>query len=217
MTNKIEVIPAILESDLIKIQEKVKLVEPYIKMIHLDIMDGQFVPNKTFNQPEQLSKLKTSCRLEAHLMIKEPIKQIDSWLKTKVKKIIFHYEAVSNKSVIPTLINQIKASGKQVGIAINPATPTESLIPYLNTVNLVLFMAVNPGFAGQQFDQSVLTKISKLRKEFPELPIEVDGGINLETSKQAVEAGATIFIANSYIFKNQNIKEAIERLQNLAS
>lgn len=213
MTVKIKVLTSLIETDLESIKQKIALVEPYLDLVQIDVMDGIFVPNVTINNPEKFKQLKVSCNLEYHLMIAEPARQINGWLQLDSKNIFFHYEAVKDRAEILPLIKLIQASGKGAGLAINPKTEFLAIEPYLSVVDLVMCLTVEPGFSGQRFDPSVLPKIKAIRQKYPNLPIEVDGGINPETGKLAVEAGATILNANSFIFTSKNIKAAIDSLR----
>lgn len=198
---QIEIIPTILVKSFSEVKQRIKQVENFVNWVQLDIMDGVFVDNETWNKPSDLKGFKTRVRLEAHLMIEKPEEVIDEWLEV-VDRVIVHYEATNNIS-----------EGKRIGLAINPETSIDVVKPFLNNLDLVLCMTVNPGWGGQEFQQGTLDKIKALRKLWPDGNIEVDGGINPETAKKTIKAGANLICAGTYIFKSKNIKEAIEKLK----
>lgn len=223
----IEIIPTIIAKDFQELQEKIKKVEPYVDWIQLDVMDGKFVPNATWNNPEDLKKLPTKTKFEVHLMIIKPEEKIDQWKKSGVKRIIFHFESTKHSEEI---IRKIKKAGLEAGIAINPQTSIEVLDPFLevanfglgegqinlaNLIDLVLIMTVQPGQGGQRLLEETLPKIKSLRAKYSDVKIEVDGGINLETAPKVIQAGANILAAGSAIFKSNNIRQTIEAFKNL--
>ncbi len=205
----IEIIPTILAKSFKEIKERIRKVENYINWAQLDIMDGKFVNNETWNDSNDLKNFKTRAKLEAHLMIEKPEQKIDDWLEN-VDRVIVHYEASNN---IEDLIKKAKDKGKQIGLAINPETSIEAVNPFLKDLDLVLCMTVQPGWGGQEFKDEVLSKIKTLRMTWPDGNIEVDGGINPETSKKAINAGVNLICAGTYIFKSKDIKQAIESLR----
>jgi len=213
----IEIIPTIIPKDVEKIEEKVKLVEPYVEWVQLDIMDGEFVNNTTWpytagkNNPSDLKNLKTNLNLEAHLMINNPEQVIDQWINSGVKRIIFHYESTNKHKEI---IEKIKEAGLETGLAINPETSIEVIDKFIENLDLILIMTVNPGFGGQDFLNESVDKIKQLREKYKDVNIEVDGGINLETAQLVIKAGANILISGSAIFKSNNIKQTIWTLKN---
>jgi len=205
----IEIIPTILVKSFKEIKERIRKVENYVNWAQLDIMDGKFVNNETWNDSNDLKNFKTRAKLEAHLMIEKPEQKIDDWLEN-VDRVIVHYEASNN---IEDLIKKAKDKGKQIGLAINPETSIEAVNPFLKDLDLVLCMTVQPGWGGQEFKDEVLSKIETLRMIWPDGNIEVDGGINPETSKKAINAGVNLICAGTYIFKSKDIKQAIENLK----
>ena len=207
----IEIIPGIISKDFEGIEEKAKLVEPYIDWVQLDIMDGRFVDNTTWNNPSDLKKFKTNLKLEAHLMINNPEEFINDWIESSVKRIIIHYESTDKHKEI---IERIKASGLETGLAINPETSIGVIDEFIEDLDLILIMTVNPGFGGQGFLNESVDKIKQLREKYKNVNIEVDGGINLETAPLVIKAGANILISGSAIFKSNNIKQTIWTLKN---
>lgn len=206
---KVKISASILSADFGKLNEEIKSVEPYVDLIHVDVMDGHFVPNLTIGS-EVVSKLKSEKPLECHLMIENPDEFVDAFAKAGAKCIIVHQETCPD---LAQTIQHIKELGCYAGVSINPATPVAVLKDILDYVDMVLLMTVNPGFGGQAFIESVLDKISELRGRSPLLDIEVDGGINKDTAKLAVKAGANILVSGSYIFKAKDRKKAIETLK----
>lgn len=212
----IEIIPAIIAKNFKELKEKVEMVAPYVKWVQLDIMDGKFVPNETWDNPEDLGREEFAVSFEAHLMINEPEKHVEKWIDAGVKRIIFHIEATSDPDAV---IQACRNKKVEVGVAINPKTPIESVEPLLksnssSTLDMVLVMAVNPGFGGQEFIASVIPKIRALRHLHPHLTIRVDGGMNPKTAREAVAAGANAIVAGSYIFRSADIRKSIDELKN---
>jgi ribulose-phosphate 3-epimerase len=206
---KIKIAPSILSADFGKLNEEIASVEPYSDLLHVDVMDGHFVPNITIGPPI-VKCIKTSLPLDCHLMIDNPDDFIEAFVKAGADNITIHQETCPH---LNRSIQKIKALGVKAGVSINPATPIEMIEEELEDVDLVLIMSVNPGFGGQEFIESSLGKIAALRELVPDLDIQVDGGINAETAKLCVEAGANILVAGSYIFKSKDRKKAIESLR----
>ena len=208
----IQVIPTIIAKDFQELQEKIKKIELYVEWAQLDIMDGDFVNNSTWRSPADLKNLETNLNLEAHLMINNLEEVLDDWISSGVKRIIFHYEATDKHEEI---IEKIKESGLEVGLAINPETSLEKIDDFIKKLDLVLIMTVIPGFGGQEFLEETLGKIKELRGDYKDVNIEVDGGINLESASKAVQAGANLLASGSVIFKSDNIEEIIKKLKNI--
>lgn len=214
---KLLIAPSILSADFGRLNEDIKTVEPYADMIHVDIMDGHFVPNITFGAPV-VSKMKSGRPMDIHLMIEHPENYLEDFAKAVSKAhgkradcyLTVHQEACTH---LHRVIQQIKKFGCRAAVALNPATPLYTIEPVLSELDMVLLMTVNPGFGGQEFISSVLPKIQALRKKAPRLHIQVDGGINNKTAKLAIKAGANILVAGSYIFGAKNRKKAIQNLR----
>jgi len=214
----IQIIPAIIAKDFQELQDKINKVEPYLEWAQLDIMDGKFVNNSTWpytagkNQPNELRNINTNLNLEAHLMVNNPEEAISDWINSGVKRIIFHYEATDKHREI---IEKIKKSRIEVGIALNPETPINVLDDFIKELDLVLVMTVNPGFGGQGFLNESVDKVKELREEYKNVKIEVDGGINLKTAPKVIEAGANILAVGTAIFKSNNIEQTIKEFKNI--
>ena len=179
--------------------------------IHFDVMDGKFVKDKTFDA-EFVKSLNTSpLKKDVHLMVKQPEKLVDKFIKAGASMISFHAEATKSPK---KLIEKIKSKGIMAGIAINPATTLPKIDKLLNEVDYVLVMTVKPGKPSQKLVKSTIKKVKSLRKKKPMLTIEVDGGINADTAHEVIEAGADILVAGSYIFKGPDPKIAVDILRN---
>ncbi len=215
---KIKISPSILSADFSQLGTEIKrLEEAGADLIHVDVMDGHFVPNLTIGPPV-IKALKKNCsiKFDVHLMISPVHKYIDAYSEAGADIITIHPEATEDLSAS---ISKIKDLGKKVGVSLNPETKVSVIINYLNQIDLVLIMSVNPGFGGQKFMPKVLEKIKELKKiqkkENIDFDIEIDGGINFENSKTAIEAGANILVSGTTIFKsnNGNIKKNIDLLK----
>ncbi|MBU0980411.1 MAG: ribulose-phosphate 3-epimerase [Nanoarchaeota archaeon] len=205
---KTEIIPAIIATNQEELDERIEKVSGHAEKVQLDIMDGKFVQNTSLYFD---FKLPQGPVYEAHLMVEQPEEWIEqNWEKADV--FIFHYESCKDARAA---ISLIKSKGKKAGLAINPETPVEEIEQYLSELDQVLVMTVNPGFYGSPFLPETLDKVRQLRKLNPEMDIEVDGGIALETAKDAYEAGANLLVCGSYIQKSDSPGNAIKYLKGL--
>ncbi len=209
--------PSILSMDFSKIPQQLHEVEKSpAKWLHVDIMDGHFVPNLTFG-PDFVKSLRvqTSLFLDIHIMVSDPVMFADIFIEAGADLITFHYEALEDSKAVLDLIRKIKSKGKKAGLSLKPSTPVQLLFPFLNELDLVLVMSVNPGFGGQAFMPEALVKVTMLRRQINLMEskclIEIDGGINQDTGTMALNSGVDVLVAGSYIFKN-NIGEAIKNL-----
>lgn len=210
------IIPVINTETFDEIERKIKLIEPFSKWVHLDAADGTFTKNTIWHNPEDLIGFKTSLNIEVHLMILKPEERIESWLLENTGRIIFNLESSKTPDFV---IEKCREKGIEVGVSIGPDTPWTQAQPFLKKANLIQVLAVYPGLAGQEFIEDSLDKIRHLRENCPDCGIEVDGGINPETAKKAVDAGADILVSASYIFGggDSEIKDRIENLKKAAS
>jgi ribulose-phosphate 3-epimerase len=178
--------------------------------VHVDVMDGHFVPNITFG-PNMVHSLRplTEKPLDVHLMISQPQAYIPQFIQAGADVVTFHLEAEGDPA---QTIQQIHAAGAKAGISVKPVTPVTALRPYLSQVDMVLIMSVEPGFGGQKFNPAMLEKVRWLKKEAPQLPVEIDGGINPDTIHAAAEAGVEIFVAGSAIVGKADYKAAVTAL-----
>ena len=215
---KIQISPSILSADFSQLGKEIKrLEEGGADMIHVDVMDGHFVPNLTIGPPViKALKKNTSMLFDVHLMISPVHKYIDAYSEAGADIITIHPEATDD---LNSSILKIRKLKKKVGVSLNPETKIDIIRKYLNEIDLVLIMSVNPGFGGQKFMPEVLSKIKELKKiqenEKLNFDIEIDGGINFENYKKAIEAGANILVSGTTIFKSNNgdIKKNIELLK----
>ncbi len=208
--------PSILSADFANLERDVKLVQDNgADWIHVDVMDGHFVPNITIGVPvvKSLKKI-TDLPLDVHLMIDNPDKYVEPFANAGADILTFHYEAIFSSQNILDLIKKIHSFGIKCGISIKPKTSPEVLIPYLDIVDMVLVMTVEPGFGGQKFMSDCAEKIKFIKQMASEkLIIQVDGGINEKTGKICKEFGANSLVAGSYIYKSSDIKRAIDSLK----
>jgi ribulose-phosphate 3-epimerase len=212
-----KIAPSILSADFSRLGEEIKKLQKYADLLHVDVMDGHFVPNITFGPPVVASIRKvTSLPLDVHLMIENPQKYVEAFAAAGADIMTVHVETVTD---LHKTINKIKKNNVKAGVVLNPATRLSKVTHILDHVDMVLLMTVNPGFGGQKFIESVLPKIRNLRKLIDnnklKIKIEVDGGINADTAKKALKAGADILVAGSYIYKSKNPIKSIKTLKNL--
>lgn len=211
MSKKIIVAPSLLAADFSKLREEIQEVESYgAEYLHLDVMDGNFVPNISFGAPV-ISSIRKHSNLvfDVHLMVENPDRFIKDMVDAGADVITIHAEATKH---LNRTIQLIKSYGKKVGVALNPSTPLDVIKYDLKDIDMVLIMTVNPGFGGQAFIEGMLQKIKDLRSIDSNIDIQVDGGINDKTSKLVKEAGANILVAGSYLFKG-DYKQKIESLR----
>ena len=215
---KIQISPSILSADFSQLGNEIKRLEDGgADMIHVDVMDGHFVPNLTIGPPV-IKALRNYTKLpfDVHLMISPVHKYIKNYAEAGADIITIHPEATDN---LKESINHIKELGKKVGVSLNPNTKIDIIKEFFSEINLILIMSVHPGFGGQKFIPEVLVKIKELKKIKDQqnfnFDIEVDGGINFDNSKLAIEAGANILVSGTTIFKNNNgnIKKNIDTLK----
>ncbi len=212
----VKIAPSILSADFMRLGDEIQAVEQAgADIIHLDVMDGHFVPNLTFGMPiiRQIAGI-ASKPLDAHLMVTNPQDYFQPLSEAGLSYVSFHPETVYH---VHREVGKIRELGMKAGLALNPAKPVQDIFPILNELDFVLFMSVNPGFGGQSFLPLVYDKIKALREEVArcgaELEIEIDGGVTHENIGELAKAGVTMFVAGSYIFKADRYEKQIERLR----
>ena len=218
MAQNIKISPSILSADFSILSDEIKSLEKAgADLIHIDVMDGHFVPNITMGPPiiKMLRKC-TKLPFDVHLMISPVEKYIKAFADAGSDIITIHPEATDN---LKRAVGTIKSLGKKAGVSLNPKTPISALMDVINDIDLILVMSVNPGFAGQSFMSEVIPKVTELRKMINDkklkIDIEIDGGINFETAPLAVKAGANILVSGTTIFSG-SLKDNIQKLRNCA-
>jgi ribulose-phosphate 3-epimerase len=216
MNRRVLVSPSLLSSDFGRLAEEVRAVEAGgADWIHVDVMDGRFVPNITLGPVVVQAIKKAATRpLDVHLMIVEPEKYVEAFVKAGADILTVHVEACTH---LHRVIQQIRHAGAKPAVVLNPATPLSSVEEVLGDVDMVLLMSVNPGFGGQGFIPQTVDKVRRLRAMLDarglSTDLEVDGGINAETARQVVDAGANVLVAGSYVFSSKDYAAAIRSLR----
>lgn len=205
-----KVIPAILTKDIAELQNKLVKIQGLTDWVQIDIMDGEFVGNTSISL-EDIFKAQAAkdFSLEAHLMVKNPADYFSLCQKNNVKRVIFHIETGDTEKIL----SEAQKFSFQKGLALNPETPIQEIMPYINQIDVAVLMSVEPGFGGQEFIIETLQKISELKKIAPQLLIEIDGGVNLENIKMISDAGADYLVVGSGLFKSGNIQERFKEFQ----
>lgn len=209
MKNRNLIIPAIIAKMQNELNENLSKVKDFSELVQLDIINETFVPNSSLDFDFDVSD--NNIGFEAHLMINNPMEWIEkNWWK--VNTIIVHFESINNPEDV---IRFVKDKGKKIGFAITPETSVHNVKAYLDDIDQLLILTVNPGFYGSKFLPEIISKISEVRKMRSTLDIEVDGGITPDTIKLVHDAGANMFVSGSYIVKSDDVKKAIDTLRNL--
>lgn len=207
----IEIIPSILVKTKEEFLKKMMMAEGCCARVHLDIADGIFVPNMTISGFQEMREMATTLKAGVHLMVSKPENHLLPWLDNPaVESITFHVEATKKYQEVAMAV---KEAEKMVGVALNPGTPLEAIKPFIDDLDFVHFMTVEPGFYGGQFLPAVLDKINDCRYFYPDKPIVADGGVTPATASQLVKAGASTLIVGSYLWNAQNIGDAIREIK----
>ncbi len=206
------VIPSINRRDFASAASQIKKAESFARRIHIDVADGKFTENISWGNPAELQSLETKLEVEVHLMVQEPERQIESWLKVGVKRVIVQLQTIHN----PEFLIEIAAKyGAEIMLSLDTHTSVEQAAPYFSSFKLFQVLAVTPGVSGQRFNVSSLEKIKLLREKVPDATIEVDGGITPETAVLSKKAGADALVSASYIFSHPNPGFAYEQLSKI--
>ena len=210
---EIKISPSVLSADYANLERELGRISN-ADLIHIDVMDGHFVPNITIGLPV-IRAIRRVCDIpfDVHLMISDPYDYVEAFAKAGADIICFHVESESN---IEATIDRIIFLGKKAALAVKPDTPVEAVLPYLDKLSMVLVMTVEPGFGGQSFMEKVLPKIKAIREIRSDIDIEVDGGVDYSTVTLAAQAGANVFVAGSAVFGSDSPSDAIETLKNNA-
>jgi len=210
---KVKIAPSLLSCDFSRVEDEIAKVKAAgADLLHVDVMDGHFVPNITIG-PVVVAAMRrvTDLTLDVHLMIEEPLRFIPAFIKAGSNMITVHCETIDNAS-FKKIYSLLRKNGIKIGVSLNPKTSLKRIEPYLDFIDYCLVMSVNPGFGGQEFISTVIPKIERLRRIFAK-DIEVDGGVNEKVAPKLIEAGATILVAGSFIFGSNDPKEAIRSLR----
>ena len=214
----IKISPSLLASDFSRLgEEAVACYEAGAEMIHIDVMDGHFVPNITLGAPVIKAFRKcTPAVFDVHLMISEPLKYIDDFCDAGADILTIHVEADTEENTRKAL-EMIRAKGVKAGVVVKPRTPAEAVLPFIDLCSLILVMTVEPGFGGQSFMADMMPKVTQIRQYIDErgldCELEVDGGVNAQTGKTCIEAGANVLVAGSAVYKAEDIPARIAELR----
>lgn len=208
-----KIIPSVIASTTEELEKLLRTVESSVDRVHLDIMDGDFVPNKTISGYEELAKLQTNLKFDVHLMVNNPQEQMYFWYQVaNADRFLVHVESQAD---LKGLVDQIHNNNKMVGLVLNPNTPIEVVSDLRDDVDLVQFMTVEPGQYGADFLEEIVSKIENFHAKYPSVPIGVDGGVNLETAPKLLAAGVSVFVCGSFIFSSADVGKAIEEMRQL--
>ncbi len=213
LNNKIKIVPSVLTDNPEALAKMLCESDKFTDFVQIDIMDGIFVQSTSISIND-ITKIKTSLRWEAHLMVKNPEKYIQAFAKAGVEQIIFHYEATYSPDKLIGLIHNL---GVKAGMAINPDTPISVIYPVADKVDSILFMSVIPGFYGSKFIPEVIDKIKDLRRIYPEMPLSIDGGIKENNISLIAKTGVNSICVGSAIFCQDNMSESYKRLEDLSN
>ena len=206
--DRVEIAPSMLGADFGRMREAAELVGPHSAYLHMDVMDGHFVPNLTMG-PDLVKSLNGIAPLDVHLMVTDPINFIDDFRDAGAKIISVHVEA--NEPL--EALELIKKNNMKAGIALNPSTPKNSIEPFIDLADLILIMSVEPGYCGQKFHEDAVERVRHYKKTYPNKIIEVDGGVSPSNSKRLADAGADILVAGSAIFKADDPIQIVKEMK----
>ena len=206
----IEIIPTIFAKTPEEFTNIVHRYEPFFSRASIDVSDGIFTNEKTVSGFEELKKMPSNLKFDAHLMVENPQDKMADWQNTPVDRFFIHIE--NNRNIIASLANSLHYNGKKVGLVVNPDTGIDEIREFVESVDIVQFMTVQPGAYGRDFIYNVLEKIAMFRESYPNIPIAVDGGINLETAPNIKKTGAVIYFVGSYFNNSTDLRKSIDDL-----
>lgn len=214
MPKKIQILPSILAYNVEQFKQQWQKVAKNFSSFQIDILDTDFVDSKNNLNPRQIKKIVKTADLEIHLMARDINNYLGPWANFKnTKKIIWHYEATQDLEDINTALRWLKRNKVKAGLAINPKTKLKLILPLVKKFDTILIMGVEPGQMGETFNKKVLSKIKKLRKKFPDLNIEIDGGVNEKNYQKIIKAGANLIVMGKYLQTAEDIKTALNNLK----
>ena len=206
-----EIVPAIIAKDFDDFKDKENKIRGNTDWVHLDVVDGKFAKNTSWGDPEVLRDYDTDAFISVHLMVENPEEQIEAWAGSSPRRIFFHHESTDKHEEIIRICKEYETS---VGIALKLETSEDVLKEWADKIDAVLLLGVDPGFYGSDFSDRVYAKIHQVRAQYPDMTIVVDGGMNPERAKKAVDIGADFVVVGSYIYESDDPKEALEELKN---
>ena len=207
-----QLVPAILAKSQTEFERKINQVEGLVESVQIDVMDGDFVPNTTFNDVAAIKAVKTDLAYKIHLMVNDVATATKNWLKIQPARITVHAKAV-NENQIKKIAEQLRRSDCQLGLAIDLDVELSAIEPLINYIDYILIMGVKPGFSGQEFQPDTLARVQEIKNIYPQMRIGVDGGVNIDNADKIVAAGADEIITGSAIFASPDVPEAVEKLQ----
>ncbi len=206
----VEIIPAILAKDEKEFRRKIDSITDLCETVQIDVMDGVFVDNVTWADPKRIDLMRLPMAYEVHLMIQDPLASLDAWSVAGCQRAIVHAEAVDD---VAEALRQIKLFGMEAGVSLNPETSVESVEAALAEADVIQLMGVHPGHMGQPFEPGTIEKVRTLREKFPDLVIEVDGGVAVGTARELADAGADRLVSGSAVFNSGAPAKSIEALR----
>lgn len=206
----VEIFPAILAKDEKELRRKVESVEGLCETVQIDVMDGKFVDNATWADPDRFRKMPLPMPFEVHLMVKDPLERLDAWSLAGCERVLIHAESVDD---LAEALRLAKSYGMEAGISINPETPVSAIEDAVPEADVVQVMGVDPGWMGQGFQEVAVEKVAELREKFPDLVIEVDGGVSVGVARRLADAGADRLVSGSAVFNSGAPAKALAALR----
>jgi len=206
----VEIFPAILAKDEKELRRKVESVEGLCETVQIDVMDGKFVDNATWADPDRFRKMPLPMPFEVHLMVKDPLERLDAWSLAGCERVLIHAESVDD---LAEALRLAKSYGMEAGISINPETPVSAIEDAVSEADVVQVMGVDPGWMGQGFQEVAVEKVAELREKFPDLVIEVDGGVAVGVARRLADAGADRLVSGSAVFNSGAPAKALAALR----